>query len=417
VILRFSLSAILILLSLLGCYYSAREGLAGHIARYAPETRFLEYANKLASDNPKIYLMLGEAYLLDPDKIDISAANVALDRAAQLAPNRFQIFLARAKAQERAGNMDGALQSLARAAELAPNYFEPRWQYANLLARTDRFEQCLPEFRAALSINGNQLGYALDLVWQLSDGDLKSIDAIMPNSRAAQLEYLQLLIRKGRLAEAAQRWQKVKTRPMDQQFLAFSQQFLENLLIAKNYRLAFEVWRGLPAGAKAVEGQIANGDFNDAIEQQQIGFQWQVSDHQKQCKLLLDHRAPTQDGKSLRIDYESDGKQDFDHIHQLILVAPNSEYRLRYYARSQELTSGALPYVEINNGEPVLTRSAPNLLGSVDWQPYEVTFKVGAQTDAITIAIKRSGQCPVAEAPCPIFGHVWFTNFALERIR
>src|SRR5690348_14698168 len=109
---------------------------------------------------------------------------------------------------------------------------------------------------------------------------------------------------------------------MDKQSLDFGRQFVENLIVARTFGLAFQIWRSLPEGAKAVKGQIANGDFKDPVESH-IGFQWQIVDNLKQAKLLLDSRTPNAGGMSLRIDYAAEGRQDFNHIHQLVLVEPN----------------------------------------------------------------------------------------------
>ncbi|MEW6731503.1 MAG: tetratricopeptide repeat protein [Acidobacteriota bacterium] len=419
-IVRLIVSLLLILLSLWGCYRALCDGLAGTIARYAPETEFLQTAIELSPNNPKLHYLLGQAYLYDPDNINPRQALALLIRATELSPNDYQLWLVRAQAEERVNELAAAETSLREAVKQAPNYLEPHWQLANLLIRAGKMTAALPELRQALTTNSQQLPYALELIWQLSDADLRLTESILPANPTAEMEYLRLLLRKTRYRDAASYWQQLPMTVRNANSV-MARQLIEALIVAADYDLAFDIWRVLPEyqGLELPKGKIHNGDFKQPLEQRGAGFEWQFDNTSTLAKLSVDTTASQPNGYSLSIDYTAEGNPTFDHIRQIVIVEPGHQYRLRYFARSKELVGGALPVVEITDAAgraPLMVGSQPAILGSVDWRQFEVSFKVEAPTRALLIAIRRHAQC-VVEGPCPIFGRVWFANFVLEEVR
>jgi hypothetical protein len=102
-------------------------------------------------------------------------------------------------------------------------------------------------------------------------------------------------------------------------------------------------------------------------------------------------------------------------ISQLVLVEPRSRYRLNFAARTQDLLSNGLPIITVRqwgaDGRLIAT-SIPLTNGSNDWREFSLTFDAG-DLPAVAINIQRQ-RCP--SYPCPIFGHVWFDSFALEKL-
>jgi hypothetical protein len=416
VIVRLALSIFLVILSLLGCYTAYGAGVAGMVARYAPQTELLEAAVRLAPGDPKLHYLLGHAYLHDLDNLDIQKAIQSLNRAVELSPNDYLIWLTQAKALERAGDLAGAEESLMRSISLAPHYFEPHWQLANFLVRIGKVDRALPEFRQALAANPEQLTYGLELVWQLSDGDLGLTESIVPLRATARLDYIQFLFSKGRYREGIAQWTGLPVEMRDGASWR-GRQFIEQLFIAREYDLAWEIWHELPEirGQMPVKGKFYNGSFDLPTEKFLAGFEWQF-ENSDQAKLSIDSLAPASVGRSLRIEYSAEGSPSFEHIRQFLAVEPGREYRLRYSARSEGLTGGSLPFVEITDargGSLLNSRSEPMLLGSVEWHQYDLVFRTGPETRAVRLSIRRNADCRV-EGPCPIFGRVWFTGFLLE---
>jgi hypothetical protein len=424
VIVRLAVSVPLIILSLLGCVIAYRVGLVGSIVRYAPETELLKFAVKLTPNDPKIYYLLGHAYLHDLDNIDIQESIKALDRAVKLSPNDFMIWLTRAKAFERSGDLVGAEQSVNRAVALAPHYFEPHWQLANLFLRTGKIEQALPEFRRALAANDEQLGYAMELIWQITDGDLSMTESIVPERTNDRIDFIEFLFRKKHFREGTDRWVSLPASVSDAPDWR-ARQFVEQLFASKEHEMAWEIWSRLPeySGQKLPKGEIQNGSFEQPMKNYIAGFEWQFDSKEPQARLSIDTASPQSVGRSMRIDYSAEGRLGFDHIRQVVLVEPEKEYRLQYFARSEGLTTGSLPFVEISDaaGRSALrTRSEPMLLGSSDWKQYEIRFKTDSNMHSLMISIRREANCSTdnqGEGPCPIFGRVWFTGFSLEVVK
>ena len=59
-----------------------------------------------------------------------------------------------------------------------------------------------------------------------------------------------------------------------------------------------------------------------------------------------------------------------------------------------------------------LAESAKLPTGDNDWSPISLSFKTGPKTEAIRVRIYRS-TCDEETPVCPIFGTVWYDNFAL----
>lgn len=411
---RLILCLVLIPLSIFGIYRAVQLGVAGTIVRYAPETIFLQQAVESVPNDPELHRLLGLAYLLDPEVTDAKAALTELKRATELSPYSYQIWLVLANAQERFGDLTAAEESFKRAVSLAPNYQDPHWRLANFYLRNDKLAAAIPALKQALQTDNTQLDYAMDLVWQISDGDLLKVKEILPENDKTKAIYLQFLINKELYGDVLNQLSQ-EVIENEQAFTKTAQLLMERLISKGDYQQAYQAWKLTTEGRqiKTEPGRINNGDFATLPAKDGLAFNWQFHS-ENGAKLLLDHVSPSPNGNSLRIEYSANGSPNFDHIEQLVLAQPNKEYRFSYDAESEELVSGNVPVFEViqHPGEQRLI-SQPNILGTTVWKKYELKFTTAPQTRAITIKLHRSGNCSTA-GPCPIYGKVWFTNITLE---
>ena len=102
-------------------------------------------------------------------------------------------------------------------------------------------------------------------------------------------------------------------------------------------------------------------------------------------------------------------------VRQLILVEPNTRYRLGLAARTQELMTTGLPTVELTDANGGRALTPPILLtrGDVGWQDYTAEFVTGPATSAALLTIQRQ-ECSLP--PCLIFGRVWLDDFSLQKL-
>jgi hypothetical protein len=96
-------------------------------------------------------------------------------------------------------------------------------------------------------------------------------------------------------------------------------------------------------------------------------------------------------------------------------VLPNTEYNLECYVKTEQLVGASTPVIVIEDASDgarlAASPNAPN--GNNDWQPVSLAFKTGPKTEAVQLKLSRE-TCSQKDPVCPIFGTVWYDDFALK---
>jgi cytochrome c-type biogenesis protein CcmH/NrfG len=119
------------------CYWAVRWSVADYAAKNPSPAR-IEFALRLAPENPEYYVRLAQA--------DPAQALSAMQRATLLNPLSSSGWIELARASEAHHDLPGAEQSLLRAVQLDKT-FAPRWLLAGILfpaARRSAFLACCP---------------------------------------------------------------------------------------------------------------------------------------------------------------------------------------------------------------------------------------------------------------------------------
>jgi hypothetical protein len=102
-------------------------------------------------------------------------------------------------------------------------------------------------------------------------------------------------------------------------------------------------------------------------------------------------------------------------VAQLVVVEPQTRYRLEWYARTEDLRSAGTPLFQIvdETDGTILGTSPAISSGTTNWQLVSIEFGTKANTEAVRLRINRTacGEDPI----CPIFGTVWYDDFNLQR--
>ena len=100
-------------------------------------------------------------------------------------------------------------------------------------------------------------------------------------------------------------------------------------------------------------------------------------------------------------------------VTQLVIVQPNTSYSFECYAKTENLISASTPAIVIEDTAEgaELASSARLPTGDNEWLPVSLSFKTGPKTEAIRVKIYRA-PCDQENPVCPIFGTVWYDNFA-----
>jgi tetratricopeptide (TPR) repeat protein len=415
-VLRFSIA----LLGLTCCYRLTRDAARAGISRLFSATAIIqsriEPANeavRLAPNDPEAHYTRALA-LVNLERLNDAVAE--LEQATRLRSHHYYEWLDLGVTLDRLGDQTGADAALKESVRLAPAFSQPRWQLGSLFYRQARYEEGFAELRLAAKSNPSLGQGLLDLAWAAADGDVGKIEAwVQPQSRRQHLELASFLARHGKGTDAAR---KVKDagEPGDEGERALMHQTISDLLAAQQFSEAYVAWAATHSSGdgNSTKGpaQLLNENFMEPIMQNDPGFGWQLLDAAK-AGVSIDLSGPGPGARSVRVEFGGDSAPE---IHQLVLLQPNTRYSLSFMARAEGLVTGGPPVIVAlaADSKPVkiLSQSKPLSPGTREWNGYQVEFSTDEKTSAVIIALQRLS---CSQSPCPIFGKLWLSKFALAR--
>jgi tetratricopeptide (TPR) repeat protein len=318
-------------------------------------------------------------------------------------------------ALEQAGDFEKAEKALRQAVKLAPSYAYPRWYLGNLMLRTDRYGEGFAELQRASEANGQFQPQLFNLAWQLNKTDFESLKAAvgkLPEMRAAFSKYL---VERGHYDEGLRLWSSL-TEPEKRENRLAADAIIGSLVASHHYHQAMEIWNEVAPGLlyRADFGHILDPGFEGNLAHGPGAvFGWQVKSN-SQVQLGIDASQGHSGSRSLRAYFQVRSHIDAIDVSQLVPVKPNTEYDFECYAKTDKLESAETPVISIVSAADgaYLASSPAAPSGSNDWQHMALSFKTGANTEAIKVRMVRN-TCPDSTV-CPIFGTVWYDDFDLR---
>jgi hypothetical protein len=416
--LRYIIATAGLLLCFWGIWVAGSAGLTRLLSRSARATHLLapvDRAVRLSASDPDAHFSRA-LVLLDLGRASESVAE--FERAAILRPLDYAIWYQLAIARDQADDETGALAACDEALRLAPFYGRTHWLRGNLLFRARRFEEALSELRLAAVSDPRYLPNLFELAWSAHAGDAAAVEkTVAPDTRAWRLELARFFVKHEKYAEAAQLYRAAGSLTEKER-----RTLTAELIAQSQYEAAYEVWAGGAGGQnnKSVGQGIArvtDGGFEQRLELDEQGFGWRPVKDTPSVHVSLDTTEPHAGAQSLRLDFNGNSAPTVSLLKQLVLVEPNSRYRLTYAARTKEIVSGGLPLVALfdavskEKGVPFV-QAAPLPQSSNGWREYALEFQTGAATRAIEISLQRQN----CGGTCPIFGSLWLDDFILQKL-
>ncbi|HKZ77737.1 MAG TPA: tetratricopeptide repeat protein [Pyrinomonadaceae bacterium] len=408
----------LMVLAATGCCF----WVIGLSARVALSKIFITYAAKmgnLAAANESVRLAPSDAesHFVRAEVLKFSgAANDALaelERAVALRPRDYYLWLELGLTRDELDDHAGALVAFNKAVDLAPYYAQPRWQRGNLLLRNGQFNEAFADLRRAAGSNPDLLPNVMDLAWGVSRQDAKLTEQLAGiSSERGRLMFAQFLASRGNASDALAQFRTVKDVSQEARH-----KLVEQLIADWSFEEAFAVWSDSEAGTRVQALTVQDGSFEGSLGFGAAGFSWDISRSIPAVKMALDASHPHSGLKSLQVEFRGEPPADRLMLSQLILVEPSGKYRLNFAARTQELVTGSLPLMVINDARDKSMRlgaSAPLGQGTRDWQVFTFEFTAGPETRAVVLSLRRE-ICQTQ--PCPIFGSVWLDSFSIQLVQ
>lgn len=423
-IIRFVVAVTGLLVCVWGIWNAGRAGLSRLLSKYALITTassepLLSPANeavRLKPGDPEAHF--SRAVVLG--RLGRTPESLAeYERAAALRPRDYYLWMMLGISRDQADDEAGALAALTEAVQVAPFYAQPRWQFGNVLFRAGRLEEGFAEMRRAARSDQKFLPNLIDLAWNASGNDPAATQQLLqPENRQWRMALAHFFARRRQTTESLNLYRAAGTISADER-----RKLIDELLAAKGYAEAYEVWAGSEAFGKdkARPGgvnQITNGSFENQLSFDETGFGWQFTRVPNVVQVSLDTVEPREGAHSLRLDWNGNPLPNVPFTSQLALVEPNARYSLSFSARTQEVVSGGLPFIVVSekgdgDSSHVIAQSKTLPKGNSNWQDYSLEFATGVETRAVLIGLLREN-CNIN--PCPIFGRLWLDNFSIRKL-
>lgn len=383
--------------------------------RAAADAKFLRSDTKAVeavgydSANPEAHEIQG---LLALQKEDFQLALGGFNRAIELRPNDYLLWVRRGYAHYKSNDFPAALEAYERASALAPHYSQPKLYTGYLYLKAGDKQRAFEYLSAAAAVDATLLPEVLHRARLAFPDDPVAVErAVRPDSIHAKKETARYFI-KHKLMAAGTKAFLIG----DELDARGKEEFVNRLTAADNYPLAFAVWKSKTDSARQISENnvLLNGDFETEIDASVRNFGWRVINDEN-IALAVDQTDFSSGAVSLKIQFSGNSDPDAAALSQLTLVEPAQKYRLTFFVRAQKLTTGGPPIISVTDAASrrVLGQSAPFSSAAGEWQKHTVDFTTAAQTTTVFVNLQRL-KCPAN--PCPIFGTLWLDDLNLKKL-
>jgi len=410
----------LMLIGVFACYQFSRAAAATGVSRLYQTTAILgatstpaDQAVKVTPADPEAHYTLGLS-LVNEQKLTQAADEFRL--ATSLRPSHYYEWLDLGVTLDRLGDQNGAFAALMESVRLAPSFAQPRWQLGNWFYRQGRFDEAFTAMRSAAQSNPNLFAGMLDLTWVATDGDVDSfLKIVTPKTSRNHFELAKFLATQRKGDPAAVEIQLAGA-PRDQNSIDLWRQTVYTLISNRDFGAAYQAWatsRG--DGGKGTYGIVLNPDFMEPIVKDDLGFGWQFPAIEG-VSVSVDPTGPDSKSRSLLFNFNGNFVGDIRPLYQMVLVQPNSNYSLKFMARTEGLVSGGPPLLRVldTSGPAARDLAASRQLSgdSAGWVENQLDFSTDQNASAVLITLQR---VPCNQTPCPVFGKLWLSRFRLSK--
>ena len=340
---------------------------------------------------------------------DYSQGCRELERAVQLRPRDYFLWMMLGVTRDLNDDQQGALTALRQSVTLAPAYAKPRWLLGNLLLRMNQIDEAFRQLRGAAEADPALLPNMIDLAWGFAHNDVaRTVAFIDPQTDAARLSLATFLAGQKEGLAAMEQFDRIKS-PDGPRLDQLTQKLIEKRLFAE----AFAVWKTTRC-VWCDAGSLVNPDFEEEITIPAQGFGWRIMNASPNVTLSIDTSEHAQGARSLRIDFHGESEAASPLVSQFVLVSPYEHYHLSFAALSRSFVSAAAPVVMVidaSSSEGSVLGQSSNLTDAAAWRAFAVDFTATEKTRAIQVILTRPG-CP--GTTCAAYGTVWLDVFKLD---
>ena len=398
---------------------------AAHIVRRAHAQWCLHHLNRdslekaisLDPEECEGYFTLAVYNSLSTDYVDPRRQEELFRQALRCQPLKSKYWLGLASFLQYTGGSEAAAVAAQRAAALGPYNSLTLWRSGNFMLMAGKTDEAFDMFRRSLLGAPGYASQVFRICWRSTDDGEKILRQAVPDTVEMNLAYLSFLTSPDalRLDEARKVWDRLlgirQVFPVESTFGYF-----DALLHAGRTSEAANAWERLvqvgvlpKEESRSADNVMVNGRFE--VEPVNGGLDWRISPVAG-VAIETDREVHHGGAASLAVYFEGLGNLDFQHVAQVDVVNPNTDYDFRAFMKSRGLSTQAGPHFEIFDPQDVQKYQweTPDVLGTTEWSEYSLKIHTGPQTRLLTVRLRRK---PAVELNKRIEGALWVDDVQL----
>jgi hypothetical protein len=377
---------------------------------YPSEERFLR-ALRFAPSNPDPFYGLSLFYQWDFRSMDLEKSLVYIREAIKRNPLEQTYWTNLAKVHQRLGEKKAFERALENAILVNPRSYQGRWVVGNLFLQGEDVSKALPHFSYLLRHYPEQSSLVYDVWLKVVDEPEFILEKLVPEDPSSLKSYLCYLYENNDSASAKKVW---KRRAALGQKVDRSETLRHiDFLISRNeFNEAMEVWKARAREEGFSTPTDGNLITNGGFEEEKIlggGFDWKIAEV-KGARVAFDRSVAFEGNSSMRITFDGKENVDFHHLHQIVLLKPNTDYSLKAHIRTKEVSTKSGPKIEIHGIGSPFHASSESVIGDNAWKELSVAFRTAPQSQAGVVRVRREKTDKFDRL---ISGTVWIDNVRL----
>ncbi len=390
--------------------------IATHLEARLPETKIIAaWLTELSPSDADAHYALAVGLEKSFEPGDVERALVEYERAAQLSPDDYRLWLALARASSRSGDGDGAQTAFQRAHELAPNYAHLQWAFGNFLVRQNRIDDGFAFIAKAAASNPQYSGPAAVFALQIFDGDANRVREMLGGGEASDVALAPVFASLKRYDDSLAAWNRLPSDLKITKHKKLGEQLIEQMVGANQFRYATHITADLIEGdvEKPLRQKIVNGGFERGVKLKDAGrFEWQIGEgNEPQVGLSETQKHSGRYG--LWMVFNTFETAHFRQVSQVVAVEPKARYRLEAYYIYALKTASRLKVEIINPATGLPLGMTGEMSPTNEWKPLSVEFVMPNDVDGVRIQLRREGCNGPA---CPVTGTLGLDEFSLTRL-
>ena len=375
--------------------------------------QMVDSLSEAAPGNRNVHLLAGVYYEKTFDVEDLDRSLAEYQKAAELDPSDYMLWMAVAEAKDRIGDADGAKAAFERSLELAPNYADIQWAYGNFLLRQGHQDQGFPLIARAAAADKKLAGPAVSQVIQMSGGDLATTQALLGRDPGVNAALTTALVALNRYDDALRAWSGIPAEMRQGDYLQTGQDLVNSLIGAHHFRAAAIVAADLTQDEadKPSVGQVTNGGFENGVKVRNAGpFEWQITEGaEPQIGLSEAQKRSGRYGMTLIYTFRPESSRQ---VSQQLAAEPGDRYRFSAWYKSSLKTDTKFQWqlIDIVNGKLVATTAEMSPTDA--WREVSTDVVVPRNVDGLKLMLVRTG---CTSSACPATGMIAFDDISLTK--